>query len=264
MARDYGALYPVARAVLTPLFKASWRVHTEGLDRVPEDGGAIVCPNHVSVLDSFFVPLVLPRRITYVGKAEYLDDWKTRYLFPAIGMIPIDRSGGDAAKAALDAAGLEHPKNAVARFLDIYDGRLTNHTRVYDGILDTLNAARSRASLAVLTNKPLAPTTKLLDAFDIRGLFQSVVGGDGPYPRKPDPEGLLAIMATVGVPPSRTLMVGDSAVDYETALRASARACIVSYGFGFRSFARDQIQGSHSVVDDVQGLRGVIERFLRE
>jgi phosphoglycolate phosphatase len=175
--------------------------------------------------------------------------------------------GGGAAllvKRALDAAGLEHPKNAVARFLDIYDGRLTNHTRVYDGILDTLNAARSRASLAVLTNKPLAPTTKLLDAFDIRGLFQSVVGGDGPYPRKPDPEGLLAIMATVGVPPSRTLMVGDSAVDYETALRASARACIVSYGFGFRSFARDQIQGSHSVVDDVQGLRGVIERFLRE
>ena len=42
-------------------------------------------------------PLVLPRRITYVGKAEYMDGWKTKYIFPAIGMIPIDRSGGDAA-----------------------------------------------------------------------------------------------------------------------------------------------------------------------
>ena len=104
MARDYGALYPVARAVLTPIFKASWRVHTSGLDNVPDGGGAIICPNHVSVLDSFFVPLVLPRRITYVGKAEYLDDWKTRYIFPAMGMVPIDRSGGDAAQAALDTA----------------------------------------------------------------------------------------------------------------------------------------------------------------
>ena len=104
MARDYGALYPVARAVLTPLFKAGWRVHTEGLENVPETGGAIVCPNHVSVLDSFFVPLVLPRRITYVGKAEYLDDWKTKYLFPAMGMIPIDRGGGKASLRALDTA----------------------------------------------------------------------------------------------------------------------------------------------------------------
>ena len=104
MARDYGALYPVARAVLTPLFKAGWRIHTDGLDHVPDGGGAIVCPNHVSVLDSFFVPLVLPRRITYVGKAEYMDDWKTKYLFPALGMIPIDRAGGNASQAALDAA----------------------------------------------------------------------------------------------------------------------------------------------------------------
>jgi phosphoglycolate phosphatase len=175
--------------------------------------------------------------------------------------------GGGAAllvKRALDAAGLAHPKNAVARFLEIYDTRLTNHTRVYDGILDALNAARPHATLAVLTNKPLAPTTKLLDAFAIRNLFQSVVGGDGPFPRKPDPEGLLSIMAAAGAPPDRTLMVGDSAVDYETALRASARACLVSYGFGFRSVARDQIQDGHAVVDNVTGLAGVIEQFLRK
>jgi len=175
--------------------------------------------------------------------------------------------GGGAAllvKRALDAAGLEHPKNAVVRFLEIYDTRLTNHTRVYEGILDMLDAARPHASLAVLTNKPLAPTIKLLDAFAIRDLFQTVVGGDGPYPRKPDPEGLRAIMATAGATPERTLMVGDSAIDYETALHASAHACIVSYGFGFRSFKRELLQDGHSVVDDVKGLASVIERFLRE
>jgi phosphoglycolate phosphatase len=173
--------------------------------------------------------------------------------------------GGGAAllvKRALDAAGLDHPKDAVARFLEIYDTRLTNHTRVYDGILDTLNSARRQARLAVLTNKPLAPTTKLLDAFAIRTLFHTVVGGDGPYPRKPDPEGLRAIMTAVGATPQCTLMVGDSAVDYETALRASAHACLVSYGFGFRSFKREQLQDGHVVVDNVNGLAEAIEQFL--
>ena len=70
----------------------------------PATGGAIICANHTSVLDSFFLPAVLPRRITYVGKAEYMDDWKTKYLFPALGMIPIDRSGGNASERALAAA----------------------------------------------------------------------------------------------------------------------------------------------------------------
>ena len=63
-----------------------------------------MCPNHISFLDSVMVPLVLPRRISYVGKAEYLDSWKTKYLFPALGMIPIERSGGSASQRALDTA----------------------------------------------------------------------------------------------------------------------------------------------------------------
>ena len=60
------------------------------------EGPAIVAPNHNSVIDSFILPCVLPRRISYVGKAEYMDSWKTKYVFPAMGMVPIDRSGGQA------------------------------------------------------------------------------------------------------------------------------------------------------------------------
>jgi 1-acyl-sn-glycerol-3-phosphate acyltransferase len=104
VGRSAGQIQTAAKLVLTPVFRFAWRVHTEGLERVPSRGGAIIAPNHTSVLDSFFVPLVLPRRITYVGKAEYMDDWKTRLLFPAMGMIPIDRSGGDASARALDAS----------------------------------------------------------------------------------------------------------------------------------------------------------------
>jgi phosphoglycolate phosphatase len=166
-------------------------------------------------------------------------------------------------KRALDAAGLEHPPFALSRFLEIYDTRLVNHTRVYDGILDTLHQARSHARLGVLTNKPLAPTMKLLDAFSLSDLFESVIGGDGPHPRKPNPEGLLAMMASTGATRERTLLVGDSGIDYETAQRASVRCCIVSYGFGFRAFSRDRVQDGNSVVDDAAGLSDVIQQFLR-
>jgi len=173
--------------------------------------------------------------------------------------------GGGAAllvKRALATAGLDQPPSAVARFLEIYDTRLVNHTRVYDGILEALHAARRHAQLGVLTNKPLAPTQKLLVAFAISELFVSVIGGDGPYQRKPNPEGLLAMMASTGATPERTLMVGDSAIDYETAQRASTRCCVVSYGFGFRTFPRDLVGSGSCIVDDASGLSAAIQRFV--
>ena len=102
--REVGQLYSVARAVLFPTFNFLWDFHFSGMEHVPNNGPAIFCPNHTSVLDSFFLPLALPRRITYVGKAEYMDSWKTKKLFPALGMIPIDRSGGNASERALNAA----------------------------------------------------------------------------------------------------------------------------------------------------------------
>jgi phosphoglycolate phosphatase len=166
-------------------------------------------------------------------------------------------------KRALDAAGLDHPTAALSRFLEIYDTRLVNHTRVYDGILEALHLARRQARLGVLTNKPLGPTKKLLDAFAISDLFECVIGGDGPYPRKPNPEGLFAMMTSTGVARERTLLVGDSGIDYETAQRASVRCCIVAYGFGFRTFSRDRVEGGNAVVDDAAGLRDVIRQFLR-
>jgi phosphoglycolate phosphatase len=165
-------------------------------------------------------------------------------------------------KRALEAAGLEHPPSALNRFLEIYDTRLVDHTRVYDGILDALHLAHRHARLGVLTNKPIDPTRKLLDAFAIGELFESVIGGDGPYPRKPSPEGLLAMMAAARATRERTLLVGDSRIDYETAERASVRCCIVSYGFGFRTFSRDRVRDGNSVVDDAAGLSEVIQRFL--
>jgi hypothetical protein len=59
-----------------------------GYGRLPAEGPAILCPNHILFLYSAFLMLTMPRNISFVGKAEYMDSWKTRYLFPALGMVP--------------------------------------------------------------------------------------------------------------------------------------------------------------------------------
>lgn len=93
-----------ANKALRPLIDRLWDVTVTGVENVPKTGGALICPNHLSFCDSVFVPYALPRRMWAIGKAEYLDDWKTRHLFPGMGMIPIDRSGGAASQEALDVA----------------------------------------------------------------------------------------------------------------------------------------------------------------
>jgi len=90
--------------VIRQLVHRLWDVTVEGLEHVPTSGPAILAPNHLSFCDSVFVPLSIPRRVWAIGKGEYMDDWKTKHLFPAFGMIPVDRSGGEAAQVALDTA----------------------------------------------------------------------------------------------------------------------------------------------------------------
>lgn len=92
------------RKVVAPLARRLWKIRAEGFDRIPATGPAVLCPNHISFLDSAFLMLLLSRRISFVGKAEYMDSWKTKHIFPMLGMIPIDRSGGKRSMVALDAA----------------------------------------------------------------------------------------------------------------------------------------------------------------
>ena len=143
-----GQLYTVARAILRPTLRFLWRIRVEGLDNVPAEGPAIIAPNHSAAIDSFFVPCVLPRKITYVGKAEYMDDWKTRKLFPAMGMIPIDRSGGSASERAL---------NTAARILERSElfGIYPEGTRSRTGKLHKGHTGVAR--LALRCNAPIVP-----------------------------------------------------------------------------------------------------------
>src|SRR5687767_6860494 len=118
----------------------------------------------------------------------------------------IARMVGDGAamlvRRALTAAGLRPDvRVALARFLEIYDTRLLNHTRAYPGIEDAVRDARTLGRVVVLTNKPKKPSEVILEGLGLRGLFDDVIGGDGPLPRKPDPAGLQRLMDDAGATP---------------------------------------------------------------
>jgi len=96
--------YRALKILLTPVFRLLWRVRVEGAEHVPVRGPVILAPNHVTFLDSLFLPLVVRRRVTFVAKAEYFDSWKTAWFFRACGQIPMRREGGSASERALAAA----------------------------------------------------------------------------------------------------------------------------------------------------------------
>jgi phosphoglycolate phosphatase len=156
------------------------------------------------------------------------------------------------------------PKGALQRFLEIYDTRLLNHTDVYDGMADVVRYARTIGRVAVLTNKPSAPSARILDGLDIADLFDAVVGGDGPLPRKPDPAALVELMRASGAEPSTTLLVGDSAIDHETATRAGVSCCLVSFGFGYYSVAPERLRSSDRIAATAGELRDVLVGFAKE
>jgi phosphoglycolate phosphatase len=134
---------------------------------------------------------------------------------------------------ALAAAGVDADLDqALERFHKCYTPRLLATTRPYPGIDEALVAARSCAILAVLTNKPLAPSLQLIEAFGWSSHFVRVIGGDGPLPRKPDTAGLRELMTQAGATPASTMLVGDSMIDVDTARRAGVAMCVARFGFG--------------------------------
>jgi 1-acyl-sn-glycerol-3-phosphate acyltransferase len=97
--------YWVGKGIITPLLRLVYRVRVRGLEHLPTSGGAVVAANHVSFLDSFFIPMVIPRRkLVYLAKAEYFESWRTAWFFRMMGQIPLERAGGKRSRAALDLA----------------------------------------------------------------------------------------------------------------------------------------------------------------
>jgi 1-acyl-sn-glycerol-3-phosphate acyltransferase len=119
--------YWVLKGILTPLFWVLYRVKVEGREHVPRHGPAVLAANHQSFCDSFFIPLVVHRKVTFLAKAEYFDSWRTAWFFRAAGQIPIRRTGGSASERALETA--RQDVLAQGRLLGLYP----EGTRALDG-----------------------------------------------------------------------------------------------------------------------------------
>lgn len=163
-------------------------------------------------------------------------------------------------KRVMTAAGVDEPvADALARFLAAYDERLTHHTRPYDGIPGLLDELQSRAvAMALLTNKPLDQSVRILDTFGLSKHFQWVVGGDGPWPRKPEPDGIRFLMHQAAAGPSETVLIGDSTIDLQTSRNAGVRICLARYGFGFADVPAGDLRGDESLVDTPAEITGVL------
>ena len=179
----------------------------------------------------------------------------------AIGRM-VGEGAATLVRRALAAAGLRDVRGALARFLEIYDTRLLNHTRAYEGIEDAVRRARAIGRVAVLTNKPQRPTRTILQGLALDDLFDEVIGGDGPLPRKPDPASLRQLMAASGALPRSTVMVGDSWVDYQTARAAGTSICLARYGFGYHSVPVSELRGDEALVDGPRAIPAAIQHLL--
>ena len=102
-------LYGVANSVVRPMVKVIWRPQVRGLENVPEDGPVILASNHLSFFDSVVIPVVVPRKVVFLAKADYFTGTGvkgalTRAWFEGIGMLPVDRDDTKAAMDSLDTA----------------------------------------------------------------------------------------------------------------------------------------------------------------
>lgn len=175
---------------------------------------------------------------------------------------------GDGAKMlvarSLRAAGVPTGQlgTALERFLEIYNGRLLETTKPYDGIAALIDdAVDLGVVIAVITNKPEIPTLKILDHFNLTMSFGWVIGGDGKFPRKPDPASLNWLITDAGAERSRTLFVGDSQIDADTARAAGTQFCLANYGFG-QVRGRVDLQAGESSANSARDVLPAIERLL--
>jgi 1-acyl-sn-glycerol-3-phosphate acyltransferase len=130
-------LYRVAHSVIPPVFKAVWRPRVHGLEHVPATGPVILASNHLSFADSVVIPVVVPRKVVFLAKADYftgtgVSGTLTRAWFEGLGMLPVDRddtrSAIDSLQTALEVLGRGeafgiYPEGTRSRDGRLYRGR---------------------------------------------------------------------------------------------------------------------------------------------
>jgi 1-acyl-sn-glycerol-3-phosphate acyltransferase len=149
--------------VFGPILRPLFRPWVEGLDNIPETGGAILASNHLSFSDSIFLPLELKRRLTFLAKADYftgsgIKGRMTAGFMKSVGQVPIDRSGGRASEGALRKAAEILGRGEL---LGIYpEGTRSPDGRLYRG-------KTGIARMALESGVPVIPVA-MINTFDVQ------------------------------------------------------------------------------------------------
>ena len=151
------AFYQALKATGSPILKAAYHPWIRGKENIPAEGPAILASNHNAVWDSVFLPMMLDREVVFMGKADYftgtgLKGWMTKEFMRAVGTIPVDRTGGRASEAALNA-GLKRLRDG--ELFGIYpEGTRSPDGRLYRGKTGV-------ARIALATGAPVVPVAMI-------------------------------------------------------------------------------------------------------
>jgi phosphoglycolate phosphatase len=135
-------------------------------------------------------------------------------------------------RALGDQAAEEQVEEALEFFLEYYRDHALDYTRLYPGVMESLERLRvAGKQMAVLTNKPVRMSKLIVEGLNTAPYFFQVYGGNSFDFKKPNPIGIETLMRQSGIRRERTMMIGDSTVDIQTALNAGVMSCGVTYGF---------------------------------
>ncbi len=203
------------------------------MNETPRDAPVLLCDLDGTLVDS------LPDLAAAIG--ELLEVEGRPGLAPAAVAAMVGDGVPKLIERALAATG-GVPDDAalaalVARYMPIYEARMTELTRPYPGAIETLRALKDAGwRLAVCTNKPEAPSRAIIAGLGFEGLFEAVSGGDSLPVKKPDPGHLLGLLEALGVAPGAApgaaVMLGDSRNDVAAARAAGLPAIAIAHGYG--------------------------------
>lgn len=185
--------------------------------------------------------------LTYLGRPTLPEAVIASYIGNGASML-IRRALGDPEGDIHDE---EYVTNALTFFLDYYRIHKLDYTYVYPGVLTSLEAIRAawpELPMAVLTNKPVHPSRDICAHFGLDRFFFQNYGGNSFHTKKPDPHGLLTLIAEANalapdatlITPANTIMIGDSDVDILTARNCGARSIGCTFGLAPHTLAAAQ------------------------
>jgi phosphoglycolate phosphatase len=165
--------------------------------------------------------------LDHLGRPELPADLIASYIGDGAGML-VRRALGNPDDEGFVERSLQY-------FLDYYRAHKMDHTHVYPGVMESLEALRlgpdgAPRKMAVLTNKPVGPSQAICEALGLSPYFFRIYGGNSFATKKPDPQGLKALIAEAGADPFETVMIGDSEIDVQTARSAGAWALGCRFG----------------------------------